>query len=58
MCVIQGWVLGFNPNSPKGMKIPIWVTLKKLPIEFRARIGWEITASNFDNLLGFDKDAI
>jgi hypothetical protein len=56
MCVIQGWVLGFNPNNPKGMKIPIWVTLRKLSIECKAIIGWEITAPNFDNL--FDKDTI
>jgi pantothenate kinase-related protein Tda10 len=32
MCIFQGWILGFDPNSPKGMEIPTWVILRKFII--------------------------
>jgi hypothetical protein len=28
------WVPEFNPNNPKRMKIPKWITLQKLPTKF------------------------
>lgn len=31
-CMHQ-WVLGFNPSSPVCVGIPIWVTLKRIPLE-------------------------
>jgi hypothetical protein len=38
------------------MRIPTWVIMRKLPLEFRA-IGWEIV-SNLGELVGFDKGSI
>jgi hypothetical protein len=35
MCIFQDWVVGFKPNNPKGMQIPIWIALKEVPSEFR-----------------------
>jgi len=56
MCIFQGWILGFNPDSPKGMEIPTWVILCKFLIEF-CNVGWGITFG-LGTMLGFDKESI
>jgi hypothetical protein len=42
MCIFQGWILDFNSNNPQRMRIPTWITFRKLPIEFR-NVGPKIT---------------
>lgn len=32
--VIQSWIPALNPSSPIGLKLPTWVTLKQLPLEY------------------------
>jgi hypothetical protein len=59
MSILQGWVLGFNPNNPKGMKrtkILTWITLWKLPVEFLI-VEWE-TTSSVGGLFNFNNDII
>jgi hypothetical protein len=61
MCVFQKWVPGFDPHeerggnlsaAPQGMKIPTWITLRKVPEEF---IGVaEQIAQGIGDLLGVD----
>jgi hypothetical protein len=43
MCIFQRWMPGFDPYverkgnqsvAPSGMKIPTWITLRKVPEEF------------------------
>jgi hypothetical protein len=35
-CILQPWIPSFNPSKPIGMKMPIWVTLKVVPDEYRS----------------------
>jgi hypothetical protein len=61
MCIFQRWMPGFDPYverkgnqsvAPSGMKIPTWITLRKVPEEF---IGVaEQIAQNIGDLLGVD----
>ena len=32
-CMIQSWVLGFNPDNPSNLAFPTWVALRRLPFE-------------------------
>jgi hypothetical protein len=34
--ILQPWCLGFNPRKPEKMRMPVWVTLKDVPGEFRS----------------------
>lgn len=61
LCIFQRWVPGFEPFSERGcimdgkttgMKIPIWVTLKQIPDEFRG-VAQQI-AEGIGELLGAD----
>ncbi len=56
LVIFQEWVLGFNANIPKGMRIPTWITLRKLLVEFSS-VGGEIIAG-LGTMLGFDKASI
>jgi hypothetical protein len=35
-CILQPWCAGFNPRKPEKMRMPVWVTLKDVPGEFRS----------------------
>jgi len=41
LVIFQEWVPSLNADNPKGMRIPTWITLRKLLAEFRS-IGGEI----------------
>ena len=32
-CMLQSWVLGFNPDNPSNLAFPTWVALRRLPFE-------------------------
>jgi hypothetical protein len=32
--IYQEWIPGFNPDNPVGLKIPTWISLVKLPLEY------------------------
>lgn len=32
-CMLQSWVLGFNPENPRNLAFLTWVLLKNLPYE-------------------------
>ena len=32
-CMIQSWVLGFNPDNPSNLVFPTWVCLRNMPFE-------------------------
>ncbi|KAG0594516.1 hypothetical protein M758_UG084500 [Ceratodon purpureus] len=34
-CIFQEWEPNFNPDYPKGLKLPTWISLTKLPHEFK-----------------------
>jgi hypothetical protein len=34
--ILQPWCVGFNPKKPEKMKMPLWVTLKDVPGEYRS----------------------
>jgi hypothetical protein len=34
-CVYQEWIPNFDPDFPTGMKIPTWISLVKLPHEYK-----------------------
>jgi hypothetical protein len=53
LVIFQEWVPGFNVDNPKGMKIPTWITLRKLLAEFQG-IGGKIMVG-LGTVLRFDK---
>lgn len=52
-CVMQNWVPNFNSANPKGMKIPTWITLRRVPDEFQC-VARQI-AEGLGEVLGGDK---
>jgi hypothetical protein len=34
--ILQPWCAGFNPRKPEKMRMPVWVTIKDVPGEFRS----------------------
>jgi hypothetical protein len=32
--LFQSWIPGFDPRKPEGLHIPIWITLRLLPLQF------------------------
>jgi len=56
LAIFQEWVPSFNVDNSKGMRIPTWITLRKLLVEFWS-IGGEITA-RLGTMLRFDKVTI
>ena len=44
LCIFQQWTPLFDPSSSRGMLIPTWITLKKLPLQFFG-VAQEIVAS-------------
>ncbi|KAG0623894.1 hypothetical protein M758_3G209300 [Ceratodon purpureus] len=40
ICVYQEWVNNFNPDNPTGLRIPVWISLLKLPHEFKPLEGY------------------
>lgn len=52
-CVMQNWVPNFNSANPKGMKIPTWITLRRVPDEFQC-MARQI-AEGLGEVLGGDK---
>lgn len=34
-CIYQEWTLGFCPDNPAGLLIPTWISLVKLPMEYK-----------------------
>lgn len=44
MCIFQEWIQGFDPEEPEDLLIPTWITLRKLPREYR-RSAPEIAAT-------------
>ncbi len=43
LVIFQEWVPSFNVDNPRGIRIPIWIILRKLLVEFRNIVG-EIAA--------------
>ncbi|KAG0594795.1 hypothetical protein M758_UG110400 [Ceratodon purpureus] len=43
-CVYHEWVSGFDPDNPCGLKIPSWISLVKLPHEFKPFEGFIASA--------------
>jgi hypothetical protein len=35
-CMLQPWSPGFKPSKPAGMRMPVWITLKEVPDEYRS----------------------
>jgi hypothetical protein len=56
LVIFQEWVPSFNVDNPKGMKIPTWITLRKLSMEFWSVGG--IIMVGLGIMLGFDKTTI
>ena len=52
LCIFQQWTPLFDPSSSRGMFIPTWITLKKLPLQFFG-VAHEIAAS-LGKVLGKD----
>ncbi|KAG0556684.1 hypothetical protein KC19_11G071700, partial [Ceratodon purpureus] len=52
-CVMQNWVPNFNPANPRGLKIPTWVTLRRVPDEFQC-VARQI-AEGLGEVLGGDR---
>lgn len=52
MCIFQEWIQGFNPEEPEELLIPMWITLRKLPREYRSS-ALEI-ARSVDKVIGQD----
>lgn len=34
MALFQGWIPGFDPRRPTGLTVPVWITLRLLPLEY------------------------
>lgn len=52
-CVMQNWISNFDPSNPKGMLVPTWVTLRRVPYEFQ-RVARQI-AQGLGKVLGGDR---
>ena len=52
LCVFQQWTPQFDPASSRGMLIPTWITLKKLPLQFFG-VAQDIAAT-LEKVLGKD----
>lgn len=52
-CVMQKWIPNFDSANPRGMKIPTWITLRRVPDEFQF-VARQI-AEGLDEVLGGDK---
>ena len=52
LCIFQQWTPAFDPSSNRGMLIPTWITLKKLPLQYFG-VAHEIAAS-LGKVLGKD----
>jgi hypothetical protein len=40
VCIYQGWTPGFDPDYPAGLLIPTWISLVKLPHEYKPIEGY------------------
>lgn len=53
-CVMQNWIANFDPGNPRGMLVPTWVTLRRVPDEFQG-VARQI-AQCLGEVLGGDKN--
>lgn len=52
-CIMQNWVPNFDPSNSRGMLVPTWITLRRVPDEFQ-RVARQI-AQGIGEVLGGDR---
>lgn len=57
-CMLQSWVLGFNPDNPSNLAFPTWISLRNMSFEHFDRA--QNIAESLGEVIGIDtsnKDA-